>query len=264
MKPLYGGDTNRVFSVVTPTGARVIKISTNPELLHLFEREAEGLDLLRTAHSFIIPKVYAVGRIGKITYLLLEKIETGVKSDRFWVDFAAFLAKLHLITAPSFGLDQDNYIGSLPQLNSSRATTLAAFYIENRLVPQLERAANNGFALPPTHNLFKIIENSFPNEKPCLIHGDLWSGNFLVSKTGRPVLIDPAPCFCSREMDLAMMRLFGGFPAEVFRYYHLLFPLKEDWEHRVDLWQLYYLLVHLNLFGEAYFAQVQKILNKYQ
>lgn len=242
----------------------MIKINTDAELPHLFEREAEGLNLLRTAFSFTIPKVYAVGRIGKTAYLLLEKIETARESDHFWMEFAASLAKLHLITAPSFGLDQDNYIGSLPQFNSSNATTSAAFYIENRLIPQLERATNNGFVLPPTHNLFKCIENRFPNEKPSLIHGDLWSGNFLVSKTGRPVLIDPTACFCSREMDLAMMRLFGGFPAVVFRHYNLLFPLKEDWENRVELWQLYYLLVHLNLFGETYLAPVQKILRNYQ
>lgn len=264
MEPLHGGDTSRVFSLHTSTGARVIKINFDAHLLSLFEREADGLSLLSRAHSFVIPKIYAVGKIGKIAYLLLEKIETGTEHDHFWREFATCLVKLHHFTAPRFGLDQDNYIGSLPQLNSSNTSSLATFYIENRLVPQFEKAARNGFALPAPHNLFKVIENSFPDEKPTLIHGDLWSGNFLVSKTGRPVLIDPAPAFCSREMDLAMMQLFGGFPAEVYRHYKTLFPLEKDWEKRVDLWQLYYVLVHLNLFGEAYRAQVHQILQKYR
>lgn len=253
-----------VFSISTSTGAWVIKISPNSQPLQFFEKEAQGLELLRATHSFAIPRVYSVGQQGDVTYLILEKIVTGKEGDNFWMEFADCLAKLHQITTSAFGLDQDNYIGTLPQHNSSNATSLASFYIENRLVPQFERAGKKGFGLGHPHSLFKIIENSFPNEKPSLIHGDLWRGNFLISRTGKPVLIDPAPSFCSGEMDLAMMQLFGGFPAQVYRYYEGLFPIEKDWKKRIELWQLYYLLVHLNLFGESYLPQVQQIIKKYR
>src|SRR5690625_7628347 len=96
-----------------------------------------------------------------------------------------------------------------------------------------------------------MISGEIPEEPSALVRGDLWNGNYMVSSNGSPVLIDPAVAFASREMDLAMMQLFGGFPAEVFEVYNENFPLEYDCQKRTNLWQLYYLLVHLNLFGRS-------------
>ena len=109
-----------------------------------------------------------------------------------------------------------------------------------------------------------MISEEIPNEPPSLIHGDLWNGNYLVSEAGKPVLIDPAAAFAPREMDIAMMHLFGGFSTTLFQAYQEIHPMEKNWEDRISLWQLYYMLVHLNLFGSGYLKQVEAILAKYR
>jgi fructosamine-3-kinase len=137
------------------------------------------------------------------------------------------------------------------------------FYISQRLEPQLKLAFEGGFKFGNLKGFFKNISEEIPEESPSLIHGDLWSGNFLVAHNGDPALIDPAVAFAPREMDLAMMKLFGGFSEEVFMTYNSIFPLCEGWKERTAIWQLYYLLVHLNLFGSGYWSQVKFILKRY-
>ena len=107
------------------------------------------------------------------------------------------------------------------------------------------------------------ISAIIPDEKPALIHGDLWGGNYLVNGNGDPCLIDPATAFAPREMDLSMMQLFGGFDKELFNSYKKEFPLESGFEERIPLWQLYYLLVHLNLFGAGYKSQVTSIIKQF-
>ena len=125
-------------------------------------------------------------------------------------------------------------------------------------------AKDRGFHFTDLELFYKNISSEIPNEPPALVHGDLWSGNYMVLKTGNPALIDPAVAFAPREMDLAMMQLFGGFSEEVFRLYDEIFPLENNWKNRIPLWQLYYLLVHLNLFGSGYLSRVQRIVGSYQ
>lgn len=260
---LHGGDINKVFSVTTSTEKRVLKLNHAEAFPKMFEKEAKGLNLLSASNSFRIPKVYAYGKVKSMAYLILEKIDTGNKPKDFWVDFAESLVELHQSSSPTFGLDHDNYIGSLPQYNQGQYSKLASFYIEKRLIPQLKQAQDHGFRLNYSKSLFLTIEKLFPNENPMLIHGDLWGGNYLVDEKGRPVLIDPAVSYVSREMDLAMMQLFGGFSPQVYGHYNRLYPLEIGWENRIELWQLYYLLVHLNLFGESYLSSVLQIIQKY-
>ena len=124
-------------------------------------------------------------------------------------------------------------------------------------------ASENGFQFKKLTSFYKTISKIIPNEAPSLIHGDLWSGNYMVSKKSQAVLIDPAVAFAPREMDIAMMKLFGGFSEELIINYNSIFPLEKGWEDRVSLWQLYYLLVHLNLFGSSYLPKVKSIINKY-
>lgn len=261
-KALSGGDINNVFLLNSISESHVVKINQASKFPAMFEAEAKGLQLLETTKSFKIPKVIALGELDSYSYLIIEYISPGQPSTNYWDDFAQKLAALHKTTQPQFGLDHDNYIGSLPQHNKPAATA-SEFYILQRLEPQLKLAIEKGFSFPKLDQFFISVSEVIPNEAPALIHGDLWNGNYLISEKGNAVLIDPAIAYVPREMDLAMMQLFGGFPSEVFSTYHKAFPLIEDWKERISLWQLYYLLVHLNLFGVGYLSRVKNIIKKY-
>ncbi|HZH86549.1 MAG TPA: fructosamine kinase family protein [Brumimicrobium sp.] len=260
--PLSGGDINEVFLLKCAEGKFVVKINNASRFPKMFIAEAKGLALLENSKSFKIPKQLTIGTLGKDSYLLMEYIVTGIKSGDFWKEFASKLVKLHKTSQPLFGLDFNNYIGSLPQQNQL-CDTATEFYISQRLEPQFRLAYNNGFKFENLSSFYKNISKEIPEETPSLIHGDLWGGNYMVSKKGEAVLIDPAVAFAPREMDIAMMKLFGGFTEEVFIHYNSLYPLVTGWEERIKLWQLYYLLVHLNLFGASYLPQVKSIISKY-
>lgn len=261
--PLSGGDINDVFLLKCVSKKLVVKTNIASKFPGMFEAEAKGLDFLRSSNSFKIPSVINYGVIENTSYLLLEYIPEGSTSNSFWEQFAENLATLHKTTQSTFGLDHSNYIGSLPQYNGTE-TSAADFYINQRLAPQFKMAKEQGFDFSNLDVFYKNVSSEIPNEPPALIHGDLWGGNYMVSENEIPTLIDPAVSFAPREMDLAMMQLFGGFSEEIFTQYHSIFPLENNWKHRVSLWQLYYLLVHLNLFGSGYLPRVQSIVKKYQ
>lgn len=260
---LTGGDINDVFKLATADGDYAVKINDAAKFPHMFQREAEALDKMRATNSFRIPRVQGRGEVNGRSYLLLEFLSSGKKQTNFWPDFGEKLAKMHGQTADYFGLDHDNYIAELPQYNKSQLIDAAEFYITYRLEPQFKIARDKGFSFPQLDGFFKNLMNEIPREKPALIHGDLWGGNYMTGPQGSPVLIDPALAYAPREMDIGMMNLFGGFPAEVFDCYSSRFPLEDNWQNRLDIWQLYYLLVHLNLFGEMYHGSVQRIHQAY-
>lgn len=260
---MQGGDINDVFLLKTTIGNKVVKINFTSRFPKMFEKEADGLKRLAETKSFKILKIIGFGEISTYSYLLLEYISPGEKQKDFWVNFAKNLAILHQNSSPTFGLDTDNYIGSLPQYNKSEIKNPVDFYIEKRLQPQFELAKQQGFTFKELSIFYKNLEEIIPFEKPALIHGDLWGGNYLTAKNNTPVLIDPAVAFAPREMDIAMMKLFGGFPEEVFAIYHEIFPMQKDWEDRIKIWQLYYVLVHLNLFGRSYLNAVKNILKRF-
>lgn len=257
---LHGGDINDIFHLQCKEGDFALKINTR--LPGIFEAEAKGLDLLRSSGSFRIPELIAHGSLDSLFYLLIEFISPGKKQQDFWQSFGKNLAVLHSRQEDRFGLDHDNFIGSLPQSNRL-CDTAEEFYITQRLEPQLKTAFDKGFRFRDIPRFYKTISDEIPEEAASLLHGDLWSGNYLTDSSGQPVLIDPASAFAPREMDLAMMQLFGGFPDEVFEIYHENFPLEPGWQSRTDIWQLYYVLVHLNLFGSGYLHRVESILQKY-
>lgn len=259
---LAGGSINEVYRLQTSKGKRVLKVNEADRFPGMFDAEQAGLNILRSKSKFIIPEVGSAGTSGNFSYLLLEYIPEGRQSRDFWNIFAENLAALHQNSAPEFGFPSSNYIGSLPQFNNSEVSA-ADFYIRQRLEPQLRMAEEQGFKFDSLGAALKNITAAIPEEPPALIHGDLWSGNYLISEAGLPCLIDPAVSYGPREMDLAMMKLFGGFPEEVFRRYSEIFPLPDGFQDRIPLWQLYYLLVHLNIFGSSYFSQVVAILKKY-
>lgn len=261
-KSLQGGDINEVFLLECGSEKYVIKINEASKYPNMFEAEALGLKLLQVTNSFKIPKIIAAGVEGNTSYLLLEYISTGSTYQVFWKDFAYCLVKLHQTTKNNFGLKHNNYIGSLQQINNIESSA-SDFYINQRLIPQFKIADELDFKFSSLERFFKNISEEIPDEAPSLIHGDLWNGNYMVSNKGEPTLIDPAVAYAPREMDIAMMHLFGGFPQDVYSIYNEQFPLIENWKDRISLWQLYYLLVHLNLFGSSYLSQVKGIIKQY-
>ena len=259
---LAGGDINQVFKVSSDSGEYVIKLNHRQRYPGMFQAEAKGLQLLKSSDTFKIPNVIDTGHEGSLSYLILEHVNEGMKSASFWEVFAKRLADLHRTTHDAFGLDHTNYIGSLVQYNH-RSLSGSEFYINSRLEPQFKLAFDAGYNFKGLDQFYKQVSKLLPDEAPALVHGDLWNGNYMVNQNGNPVLIDPAVAFSFREADLAMMRLFGGFDRSVFDIYNEEFPLAAGADERIGLFQLYFILVHLNLFGSGYLAQVQNIIAEY-
>lgn len=259
---LSGGDINSVYLLYTSAGKRVVKINDKNVFPAMFQQEALGLRRLSSHTPFRIPSNLAVGEVHSYAYLMMEYIETGAKNRASDEAFAVALAAMHLQSQAHFGWESHNYIGSLPQYNEA-CTTASDFMITQRLQPQLKLAYDNGYAFKKLDVLYNSIASILPEEdRPALIHGDLWYGNYLVDEHQQPVLIDPACSYASREMDIAMMQLFGGF-SNAMGYYQEAFPLLDNWQERMDIYQLYYLLVHLNIFGSSYHQAVKSIILKY-
>ncbi len=265
--PLTGGSIHRAFRVGAPDGRKWF-VKTNPSALaaEMFRTEAQGLALLGASQSIRTPKVFGHGSAGGHAFLVLEFIPPGYKNRLFWETFGRALANLHGNTSAQFGFAHDNFIGSLPQSNTRHASW-PSFYAEERLWPQLLLACEQGYldktAEQQLDHLCRNLGWLCPEEPPALTHGDLWSGNFLCDADGQPVLVDPAAAFAHREMDLAMSRLFGGFDEAFYRAYEENWPLEPGFDKRLEIYQLYYLLVHVNLFGGAYVQSVLDILKRF-
>lgn len=262
---VYGGSINRSFKVQSGKQNYFVKLNSRTLYPKMFELEAEGLELLSSAKSIKIPLYLTHGVAGETAFLVLEFIESSSESANFWEGFGRQLAGLHQQSAENFGLDKDNYVGSLKQDNSYK-DHWADFFIENRLQAQLKMAVDQHLVeadlLNKFDRLFAKIADYFPEEKPSLLHGDLWSGNFMVGANGEPVIMDPAVYFGHREMDLAMSHLFGGFHRRFYQAYNEAFPLAGGWEKRIELCNLYPLLVHVNLFGGSYLSRVKNSLDR--
>lgn len=261
--PLGGGDINEVFLITTPNGEKfVLKLNDALEFPGMFPSEMEGLETLANAGCIKIPKPINFGQFEDKAYLLLEYIPRGKQGNDFWENFGGQMACLHQHTAKDFGFKNDNFVGSLPQKNTWSENAIE-FYITRRLAPQLKLAEENKYDLGISKYFIRNISENIPDEPPSLIHGDLWNGNLIITSKGEPCLIDPAVAYAPREMDLAMMKLFGGFDHRLFSAYNEAFPLERGFEERLPLWQLYYLLVHLNIFGKGYLNQVKNIIRRY-
>lgn len=229
----------------------------------MFESEAQGLELLAEAGEIRVPRALFHDSLEHSDVLLLEYLEPAPPQSGMWPLFGASLARLHRHTAALFGLGFNNYMGSLPQKNGFH-DTWPEFFIRERLEPQVRLALERGYDLRPAiERLYPGLVQLFPKESPALIHGDLWNGNYLVTGDGTAALIDPAVSYGHREADLAMTMLFGGFPQEFYDGYQSEYPLERGWKERMDLYNLYPLLVHLNLFGSSYLGEILRILKRY-
>jgi fructosamine-3-kinase len=189
------------------------------------------------------------------SFILMEFISSSEPSCRFFGDFGQRLARLHRNQIELYGLDYNNYMGSLHQNNCFHSGWVD-FFIEERLDKQVQLAVNKGLlaetAMKQFDRFYTRLDELLVEEPPCLVHGDLWCGNFIVSEKGEACLIDPAVYYGNREVDLAMSTLFGGFSPDFYNAYNEEYPLIPGWKDRLELYNLYPLLIHLNLFGSGY------------
>jgi len=263
---LSGGSINASYIIRTSHQSFFIKCNNKISYPDLFETENKNLSLLQTNTSLLTPKVLTVLSAEDTSCLLMEYIENGTPHYDFWRDFGYGLAGLHKQTQAQFGLDYDNYIGSLKQKNTWH-TKWSSFFITERLEPMLRLAFDSGKADEMLVNkfqlLYKKLDEIFPDEKPSLLHGDLWSGNFMSNMDGDPVIFDPATYYGHREMDIAMTTLFGGFDSAFYDAYQEEFPMEKNWKQRLSICNLYPLLVHVNLFVGSYIQSVRNIINPF-
>jgi protein-ribulosamine 3-kinase len=260
------GNHNQGIQLNSSEGTFFLKLNFDHER-DILKKEAKGLLKLAKSTFLKIPKSIATGRVEDYNYLLSEFISRSRPHPEYWEDLGMGLAHLHLNHQDQFGLEYDNFIASLPQKNHPLDNWLD-FFIEHRLEPLLGKAYFDRLIplefLKKFQSLYPKLESIFPKEKPSLLHGDLWSGNVLCGPDGKPCLIDPAIYYGHREMDLAFSRLFGGFDAKFYEAYESILPLEPGFETRIAVYNLYPLLVHLNLFGTAYLPGIEKTLNRFQ
>mgnify|MGYP001164405563 CR=1 FL=1 len=270
IKEVRGGDIGRSYSVATQERQWFIKYRTDlPGIV--FEREAEGLQLLRETCAVAVPETYYAGEIpGRDGgMIVLEWIKTGLPRQTTEEALGRGIAELHRKQSLGgrFGLHNDNYIGLLPQPNSW-CDTWREFYAERRLLPMIQLAEKRGrLSTKRKKQLMRLTESLdrwIPDKtEPSLLHGDLWHGNWMASEDGQPYLIDPAVFYGDREYEMAFTELFGGFSSLFYAAYKEAHPLSPDYADRRPLYQLYYLLVHLILFGESYGSSVDRVLVRY-
>lgn len=265
LSPVRGGDIGRSARVTLASGERLFVKHYPAAAPDTVAREAEGLRWLARAEALPVATVRGIDELHRV--LVLDWIEPGRPTAGGDADFGRGLAALHRFGADSFGALPDNHIGSLPQSNRAHPTW-AEFLGQERIGLQARRAAEAGRLLPADlagidRLVGRLPDLVGPDEPPARLHGDLWGGNRLADAQGRSWLIDPAAYAGHREMDLAMMRLFGGFSERVFDAYAEAHPLAPGAEERVALCQLYPVLVHLNLFGGSYLESARRIVGRY-
>lgn len=280
--PVFGGDINKAYKLQLSDNSLLFMKTNEIRPLSFFAAEAVSLNAIASSGVIRTPKVLAIGSDnskGKIfNFLLLMYINSAPKAKNYWEDFAINLAALHQAktdnfvnsnnsdeTTAHFGFLENNFIGLTPQINRPTKSWVT-FFRDCRLAPQF-KLASSYFSLEEHKKIEKLLTNLesylVEPEKPSLLHGDLWSGNVICDENGKAMLIDPACYVGHHEVDLAMTKLFGGFPNKFYKAYQEAFKLQPGFEARQDLYNLYHLLNHLNLFGASYLADVKAVIKKY-
>ena len=261
-----GGDINHSVKIDTSGGEFFMKYNNADLYPQMFKKEATGLRLLNETGEINVPTVIGFAQDETHAVLLLKFINSGRRVPNFFEDFGQSLARMHNHHGEYFGLDHDNYIGSLPQSNRQHADWIN-FFVSERLEKQVAMALDNNridnATVKKFESLYSNLEDFFPGEKPSLLHGDLWSGNYMVSEEGTAYIYDPAVYYGHRLMDLGMSKLFGGFDPAFYTAYNLEHPLQDNWREAIDICNLYPLMVHVNLFGSGYLNSVKSILARF-
>jgi len=263
-RPVSGGSINQAFRLDSDQGPVFLKIN-QPQAMDLLLAEADGLAAIAGVGACAVPRVLAAGSTRRHAFLLLECLDlaggtTGAAAERL----GRALARQHQAPQSAFGWNRDNWIGASPQPNPVDADW-CRFFSEHRLGFQLELARRNGFGEAlgrPGKALLRELPELLADHRPApaLLHGDLWSGNWGATPTGQPYVFDPAVYRGDREADIAMTRLFGGFPPAFYQAYQAELPLPDGWQRRSILYNLYHVLNHLNLFGSGYLRQSQQMM----
>lgn len=291
-----GGDINHAFRLRLSTGEKVFLKTNSIANSKFFITEAHGLAALRQPESIGVPKILGAGTDSQkgISFLLLEYMESAPSVKNYWEVFGHELAALHKAVPgyieklqtredtqrthrpscfsvtdgqplPRYGFWEDNFIGANPQRNLPSASWID-FYRESRLMPQIKMADHyfdSGMRKKAGYLLDHLDRYLREPEFPSLLHGDLWSGNVLCGNDGKAWILDPAVYIGDFETDLAMTQLFGSFPSAFYSAYREVNPIDKGYDQRRELYHLYHLLNHLNLFGRMYLGSVTEILNRY-
>lgn len=269
VRSVSGGSINRAARIETDTlGSCFLKWNrtADPDMFH---KEVLGLERLAKADSRLrIPEVLLYGTDQNGTgFLLMEYVAERSAKNNAAKQFGRQLARLHSKQNDRFGFNESNFIGRLPQSNRWH-NSWTDFFIEERIEPQVEMARNAGKLDADSSRAFKSLyqqlDNIFPEEQPALLHGDLWGGNYFYDTEGQAVIFDPAVYFGHREIEIAFTYLFGGFSSSFYDSYNQEKPLAPGFENRRDIYNLYPLLVHTNLFGGSYARQVTSIVNRFR
>ena len=262
--PVSGGDINESFCVKSTDCQVFLKRNKIDRYPGMFQAEVKGLEELSQVDLYRVPKVHRIVKQDPFIALLMEYIplvhtQKGTKVGRA-------IAEMHEQSNTQFGLSSPNYIGTLKQVNDF-SDDWWTFFISRRIEPLIKSVFEKGLLnrrdIQKFDKLTEKFVDFFPKEPPALLHGDLWSGNVAKDAAGKPVLYDPAIYYGHREMDIAMTHLFGGFGESFYSAYNEHFPLESGWIERVPIGQLYPLLVHMELFGQAYTAQVQAVFKRF-
>ena len=269
--PVSGGDINSAYALELSDGNRIFMKSNRKENADFFRAESEGMAAIRQTGAVRVPEVIAAGAGEDGAFLLLEYIDSGMKGKHSSEELGVGLAKMHMhdtscfVNGGRFGFTSDNYIGAGEQINTPEETW-TEFFTERRLAPQFERAASyfgREERKDIDHFLNRIGRYLSEPEYPSLLHGDLWGGNYMIDRAGHPWLIDPAVYVGHAEADLAMTELFGGFDRTFYDAYRNTAGIDPGYRDRKDLYNLYHLLNHLNLFGGGYLYSVKSIVSRY-
>ncbi len=265
---LTGGCISNAYKVTFDDNSSAF-VKYNPSIGDkMFTNEANGLIELNKASAIRIPKVFYFDS----ELIITELISPSSKKKDFFQEFGRRFADLHKFTSAQYGFYEDNFIGSNPQINipvDDEKNNWVKFYFNKRILYQFKLAEKNGYSASELKNGISKLENkieeilSGSDNLKSLLHGDLWGGNYMVDENGEACLIDPAVYYGNREADLAMTKLFGGFSSEFYQAYNETLPLPEGYDYRENIYKLYHVLNHLNLFGGGYFSQAMSLIKYY-
>ena len=269
--PVSGGDINRAYTLLLSDGSILFMKANRRENGDFFRAEAEGLEAMKRTGAVNVPDVIGGGEDRNESFLLLEHVAEGRRTRGSSEKLGRGLAEMHMYNTSSFtesgkyGFRHDNYIGAGFQCNTP-GNKWSEFFINRRLRPQFEKAASYWDA-----DFRKCIERFLDKaeryleepDRPSLLHGDLWAGNYMIDTDGEPWLIDPAVYVGHREADLAMTELFGGFDRSFYDAYRESAGIDPYYSDRRDIYNLYHLLNHLNLFGGSYLYSVKSVVSRY-
>ena len=270
-KRVSGGDINEAYLLLLSDEKSVFLKENAKGNIGFFSAEVEGLNALAATKAIGVPTAHAYGTYGDKAFLLMESLKPAPMARDFWERFGHALADMHkadmtaLLSEKKYGFPKDNYIGAGFQKNDAKDSWVE-FFRDCRLLPQLDRARTvlgSSDIRRIEHLMEHLDEYLIEPEHPSLLHGDLWSGNFLVGPDGNAWLIDPAAYVGCAEADIAMTELFGGFSDAFYGAYRESGLIQPGYEERREIYNLYRMLNHLNLFGGSYLYAVERIISRF-